>query len=132
MSYQASIFSDIHASLDQLRTALRRLVRKKTRNQKTRQQYKKKAQAQRVTIQEVEHSDGQEVEHSGIRISVEKASKHEAFVKSTKSAMSVTWNGISTVATSSHWHAVISYVGMTLFDGMIMIGTIGTRRMGVG
>ena len=114
----ASIFSDIHASLHQLRTALRRLVRKKTRNQKTRNQYKKKAQAQaqRVTVQEVEHLD--------IQIDVGKTSKHEASVKS------LTWNEIPTVATS--WHAVIPYVGMTSFDGMIMIGTIGMSRMGVG
>ena len=44
---------------------------KKKRNQKTRDHHKKKkaqAQAQRVTIQEIEHSD--------VQISVEKASKH--------------------------------------------------------
>ena len=95
---------------------------KKKRNQKTRQQHKRK-QALRVTVQEVEHTYGQEVD--SLRISVGKvASKPEAFVKS------VTWFGIS--ATS--WHAVISYVGMTLFDGMIMVqnGVIGMSRMGVG
>ena len=99
---------------------------KKKRNQKTRQQYKKKAQAQRVTIQEVEHLYGQEMEHLDVQISVEKASKHEALIKS------VAWNGIPTVATS--WHAVISCVGMTSFDGMIMVqnGIICMRRMGVG
>ena len=126
----SSIFSDIHASLHQLITALRQLVRKKKRNQKTRQQYKRRkaqAQAQRVTIQEVEHLYGQEVDL--VRISVEKASKHEAFVKS--GVKSVAWNGISTVATS--WHAVISCVGMTSF-GMIMVQNevICMRRMGVG
>ena len=107
---------------------------KKKRNQKTRNQYKKRAQAQAqrvmIQVQEVEHSYGQEAEHS-IRISVEKASKHEAYVKS--AVKSVTWNKMATVATSSHWHAVISYVGMTSF-GMIMIGlgVIGMSRMGVG
>ena len=98
---------------------------KKKRNQKTRQQHKRKqAQAQGVTIQEVEHTYGQEVD--SLRISVEKvASKPEVFVKSVKS---VTWFGISTTS----WHAVISYVGMTSFDGMIMNGVIGMSRMGVG
>ena len=97
---------------------------KRKRNQRTRKQHKrKKAQAQRVTIQEVEQSYGQEVDSA--RISVEKvASKHEVLIKS------MTWNGIPTVATS--WHAVISCVGMTSFDGMIMIRTNGVRRMGVG
>ena len=108
------------------------LLAKQKRNQKTRQQHKK-AKAQRVMVQvqevdrsqEVEHSYDQEMEHL-IQISVGKASKHEAIVKS------VTWNGIPTVATS--WHAVIPCVGMTSFVGMIMVqnGVIWRPRMGVG
>ena len=94
---------------------------KKKRNQKTRNQYKKKAQsqAQRVMVQEVEHTYDQEVDL--IRIGVEKSSKYVV----------LQWNN---VATSSHGHAVISYVGMTSFDGMIMVqnGAIGMSRMGVG
>lgn len=46
---------------------------KKKRNQRTRQQYKKKAQsqAQRVTtVQEMEQSYGQEVEHLNVHIGV--------------------------------------------------------------
>lgn len=46
---------------------------KKKRNQRTRQQYKKKAQsqAQRVTtVQEMEQSYGQEVEHLNVQIGV--------------------------------------------------------------
>ena len=102
---------------------------KKKRNQRTRNQYKKKAkaQAQRVTmvqVQEVEHSYGQEVDHLDVQISVEKASKHEAFVKS------VAWNGIPTMATSPH--AVIPYVGMTSLNGMIRFEVIWRPRMGVG
>ena len=108
---------------------------KRKRNQKTRQQHKK-AQAQRVTMQvqevnhmqEVEQSYGQELEHLDVQIGVEKVSKHEAFVKSV--VKSVAW--IPTVATS--WHAVIPYVGMVSFDGMIMVqnGVIWRPRMGVG
>ena len=88
---------------------------KKKRNQKTRQQYKKKkaqAQAQRVTIQEVDHI--QEVEHL-------EAGKH-VFLQSWK------------VATSPQ-HAVISCFEMASFiDGLIMVqnGAICRSRMGVG
>ena len=88
---------------------------KKKRNQKTRNQ-KKKAQAQRVTVQEVDHI--QEAEHT-IQISVEKmASKHVV--------LQYIWECC--------WHAVISYVGMTSLDGMIMVqnGTIWRPRLGVG
>ena len=102
---------------------------KKKRNQRTRKQYKqRKAKAQRVTIQEMEHSYGQEMEHLDVQISVEKvASKHEALIKS------VAWNGIPTVATSSRWHTVIPWFGMALF-GMILVqnGVICMRRIGVG
>ena len=96
---------------------------KRKRNQRTRKQHKRKkaqAQAQRVTVQELDHM--QEVDL--VQISVEKASKHEAFVKS------LTWNGIPTVA----WHAVIPWIGMTSFDGAFVVqnGAIGMRRMGVG
>ena len=95
------------------------LLAKKKRNQKTRQQHKRKqaqAKAQRVSIQEVEHTYGQEVD--SLRISVGKASKH-VFLQ-------YIWECC--------WHAVISYVGMTSFDGMIMVqnGAICMRRMGVG
>ena len=70
---------------------------KKKRNQKTRNQYKKKAkaQAQHVTVQV------QEVKHLDVQISVGKPSQQ--------------------VATSSRWHAVIPWVGMTSFGGMIMV-----------
>ena len=95
---------------------------KKKRNRKTRQQYKKKkAQAQHVTmqVQEVDHM--QEVEHLKAQISAEKASKHVVLQS---------WNWVAT----SPQHAVISCVGMALFDGMIMVqdGAICMPPMGVG
>ena len=90
------------------------LLAKKKRNQKTRDQYKRKAQAQaqRVPVQEVEHLD--------IQISVEKVPSRHVVLKAV-----TPWE--------TSWHAVISYVGMTLF-GMIMIGfeAVRMRRMGVG
>ena len=58
---------------------LQPIMKQKKRNEKTRQQYKKKAQAQaqRVTIQEMEQSYGQEVEHLDVQIGVKQmASKH--------------------------------------------------------
>ena len=95
---------------------------KKKRNQKTRQQYKKKAQAQRVTIIQVQEVDrSQEVEHS-VQSSVEKASKHVVL-------QSWDW-----VATSPQHAAVIPFVGMASFGGMITVlnGAICMPRIGVG
>ena len=90
---------------------------KKKRNQKTRNQYKKKAQsqAQRVTIQM------QEVD--SIQISAKKVSKHVVLHRKAP------WDWMAT-----SWHAVISYVGMASFIGTIMVqnGVICMRRMGVG
>ena len=91
---------------------------KKKRNQKTRQQHKRK-QALRVTVQEVDHM--QEVKL--VQISVEQmASKH------------VVLQVMGAWAMTTSLHAVISRVGMTLFDGMIMDQdeTIWRPRMGVG
>ena len=87
---------------------------KKKRNQKSRNQRKKKAQAQHITIQV------QEVEHSDVQISVEKASKHVVLQL---------WDYVAT-----SWHAVIPWSGMALFSGMIMVqnGAIWRPRMGVG
>ena len=94
---------------------------KKKRNQKTRNQYKKKAQSQAqgvsmVQVQEVDRS--QEVD--SLQISVEKEASKHVFLQ-------YIWECC--------WHAVvISYVGMTSLNGMIMVqnGTIWTPRMGVG
>ena len=93
---------------------------KKKRNQKTRNQKKAKAQtqaqAQRVTIQEVEHT--------GIKAYVvEKVSRHVVLHHQAP------WDWM---ATSSHGHAAISWIGMASFNEMIIIRTIGMRRMGVG
>ena len=85
---------------------------------------KKKAQsqAQRVTTVQVQEVDRmQEMEHLGVQISVEnEAGKHVV----------LPWDYVAT----SPWHAVISYVGMALFDGMIMVqnGAIWRPRIGVG
>ena len=92
---------------------------KKKRNQKTREQYRKKAQAQRVTMQV------QEMEHSDVRISVEKEpGKHVVLYRKAP------WDCVAT----SPQHAVISCVEMALFDGMITVlnGAICMLRMGVG
>lgn len=84
-----STFDNIQASLQQIMNLTQRYfklrAKKRKRNQKTCQQYQRKqaqAKAQRVTVQEVEHSYGQEVEHLDIQIGVGKTSKHEAYVKS--------------------------------------------------
>ena len=94
---------------------------KKKRNQKTRNQYKKKAQAQRITmvqVQEVDHS--QEVEHLDVQIGVnQEASKHVVLQP---------W------MTTESLHAAIPCVGMAFIEGMILIGygTTWRPRMGVG
>ena len=87
----------------------------KKRNQKTRQQYKKKAQAQRVTSQEVEHTLS------------EKPSKHVVL----QSVKSVAWERLAVIHC---WHAVIQWNKMTMKDGMIMVdcATMGMPRIGIG
>ena len=100
--------------------AVRFAGQEEAKTRKTRNQYKKKAQAQLVTIQEVKHSYGQEMD--SVRISLEKvASKHVVLQL---------WDWM---ATSLH-AAVISCVGMPSFDGMITIGCgiMWRLRMGVG
>ena len=115
---QAKIFQD---RANYLRQA------KKKRNQKTRQQYKKKAQ--RVTIQEAEHLD--------IQSSGDTAAKCTRFGAAFSAGKHVVLQRVQSgawdMATSSQ-HAVISCVGMALFDGMIMAlnGAIWMARMGVG
>ena len=90
---------------------------KKKRNQKTREHYKKQAQAQaqRVTIQEVEHTPSVE----------KKPSKHVVLQR-----MSVAWERL---AIMDCWHAVIQWNKMTMKDGMMVdCATIGMPRIGIG
>lgn len=93
---------------------------KKKRNQKTRQQYKQgeaqvKAQALRVTNQEVEHSEVQ------ITV-VENASKHVVLHRKAP------WDCVATLL-----HAIIVFV-RSMIESIIMVqnGTIEMPRMGVG
>ena len=91
---------------------------KHKRNVWTRQQYKKKAKAKTLRI------TSQEVNHSEVHISVEKeASKHVVL----RHKAPLDWSTTSL-------RAVIPYVGMALFDQMIMVQyePIRMRRMGVG
>ena len=127
---QAKIFQD---RVDYLRQA------KKKRNQKTRQQHKKKAQAQRVTLMQVQELDHkQEVEHSDIQSSGEAAVKctrsGAAFSAGKHVVLQRVQSGAWDVATSPQ-HAAISCFEMASFiDGLIMVqnGTIWRPRMGVG
>ena len=82
------------------------------RNVRTRQQYKKKAKALRITSQEVEQSD--------VYISVEKDGKHVVLKRKSP---------LDCVATLLY--AIIAFVGII---PMIMVHheLIGMRRMGVG
>ena len=95
---------------------------KKKCNQKTRQQYKKKAQAQRVTIQEVEHMD---VQSSG-EAAAKCARSEAAFSAGKHVFLQCIWE--------SSQHAAISWIEMALFDEMILVqnGAIRMPRMGVG
>ena len=99
---------------------------KHKRNVKTRQQYKKKAQAQRVTIQK-------EMEHLDVQSSGEAAVKCTRFGAAFPAGKHVFLQSLD-VATSPQHAAVISCVGMALFDEMILVqnGAICRPRMGVG
>ena len=90
-----------------------------------------------VQVQEVENTRQCSTEKTSNHVVLlrkaawDMATKHGTIVKSFVKL--VAW--IPTyVATSLHWHAVIPCVGMTLFDGMIMVqnAVICMRRMGVG
>ena len=133
-----SICDDIQTQLQHIKTLFtqycRHRVQKKKRNQKTRQQYKRRKtqaqiKAQQVTVQEVE----QELKHLDVQIDVKSDVKSVIWTGNGKTGKHVvlqSWN----VATLSHWHAVISHVGMASFGGMIMVqnGAIEMSRMGVG
>ena len=95
-------------------------VKKKKRNLKTRQQYKKRRMLRlTVSSQEVDQSDVKEVEHHTVE---REDSKHVFLLRSQRD-----WS-------TCCWHAAAAIQSEVLIDGMIMMlsATNGRRRMGVG